>query len=50
MTEPAAEDNLYHDGAIVNVVVLSSDEIDGAGGNNRTKILDDLFTFLFVQP
>ena len=42
MTEPAAEDILYHDGAIVNSVMLSADELDGAGSNNRTKILDDL--------
>ena len=42
MAEPAAEDTLYHDGAVVNTVRLSADELDGAGANNRVKILDDL--------
>ena len=36
------EDVLYHDGEVENSVVLSADELDGAGLLARTKILDEL--------
>ena len=42
MVEPTEEDILYQDGAVVDSVLLSADEMDGVGGANRTKILKDL--------
>ena len=33
---------MYHDGCIIDSVVLSHDELDGQGKLSRTKILDDL--------
>ena len=36
------EDALYNDGEVENSVVLSMDELDGAGKSARVKILDEL--------
>ena len=42
MVGPTEEDTLCQNGAVVDSVSLSADEMNGAGGADRTKILKDL--------